>query len=160
MRIAYHNSWLYSEQRRAIEDSFRKRILKVICCTPTLAMGVSLPAKTVIIRNYKFFTSGRGIEPMPVFWVKQVFGRAERPEHDDYGTGIIVVAVVVVVVAAQSSITDHQSPRCKMGWMGWMRYWSTLQKKILSCWTEIRIQYRQQHSERLRPGYIYLRTRH
>ena len=88
--VAYHNSWLHPEQRRAIEDSFRNRILKVICCTPTLAMGVSLPAKVVLIRNYKFFTFGRGIEPMPLFWVKQVFGRAGRPEHDDYGTGIIV----------------------------------------------------------------------
>jgi helicase len=88
--VAYHNSWLHPEQRRAIEDSFRNRILKVICCTPTLAMGVSLPAKVVLIRNYKFFTFGRGIEPMPLFWIKQVFGRAGRPEHDDYGTGIIV----------------------------------------------------------------------
>jgi len=88
--VAYHNSWLHPEQRRAIEDSFRNRILKVICCTPTLAMGVSLPAKVVLIRNYKFFTFGRGIVPMPAFWVKQVFGRAGRPEHDAYGTGIIV----------------------------------------------------------------------
>jgi helicase len=88
--VAYHNSWLHPEQRRAIEDSFRNRMLKVICCTPTLAMGVSLPAKTVLIRNYKFFSLGRGIAPMPVFWVKQVFGRAGRPEYDAYGTGVIV----------------------------------------------------------------------
>ncbi len=88
--VAYHNSWLHPEQRRAIEDSFRDRILKVICCTPTLAMGVSLPAKMVLIRNYRFFTLGRGNEPMPVFWVKQVFGRAGRPEYDAYGTGILV----------------------------------------------------------------------
>jgi helicase len=88
--VAYHNSWLHPEQRRAIEDSFRARDLKVICCTPTLAMGVSLPAKLVLIRNYKFYTLGRGLEPMPVFWVKQVFGRAGRPEHDAYGTGVIV----------------------------------------------------------------------
>lgn len=92
--VAYHNSWLHPEQRRAIEDSFRNRILKVICCTPTLAMGVSLPAKTVVIRNYKFFSLGRGLEPMPVFWVKQVFGRAGRPEYDTYGTGIIVAKSV------------------------------------------------------------------
>ncbi|MBC8521924.1 MAG: DEAD/DEAH box helicase [Methanomicrobia archaeon] len=88
--VAYHNSWLHPEQRRAMEESFRARVLKVICCTPTLAMGVSLPAKMVLIRNYKFFTLGRGIEPMPVCWVKQVFGRAGRPEHDEYGIGLIV----------------------------------------------------------------------
>ena len=88
--VAYHNSWLHPEQRRAIEESFRARTLKVICCTPTLAMGVSLPAKMVLIRNYKFFTVGKGNEPMPVCWVKQVFGRAGRPEHDKYGIGLIV----------------------------------------------------------------------
>lgn len=88
--VAYHNSWLHPEQRRAMEESFRERVLKVICCTPTLAMGVSLPAKMVLIRNYKFFTIGRGNEPMPVCWVKQVFGRAGRPEHDEYGIGLIV----------------------------------------------------------------------
>jgi len=87
--VAYHNSWLHPEQRRAIEDAFRSRKLKVICCTPTLAMGVSLPAKVVIIRNYRFF-SGFSAEKMPVFWVKQVFGRAGRPEHDDFGIGLIV----------------------------------------------------------------------
>ncbi len=88
--VAYHNSWLHPEQRRAIEESFRERTLKVICCTPTLAMGISLPAKMVLIRNYKFFTVGKGNEPMPVCWVKQVFGRAGRPEHDEYGIGLIV----------------------------------------------------------------------
>jgi len=90
--VAYHNSWLHPAQRKAIEESFRSKGagLKVICCTPTLAMGVSLPAKTVLIRNYRFFTLGRGNEPMPVCWVKQVFGRAGRPEHDKYGIGLIV----------------------------------------------------------------------
>ena len=88
--VAYHNSWLHPEQRHALEEAFLAHRLKVICCTPTLAMGVSLPAKMVLIRNYKFFTPGRGTEPMPVCWVKQVFGRAGRPEHDDYGLGLIV----------------------------------------------------------------------
>ncbi len=88
--VAYHNSWLHPEQRHALEEAFLAHRLKVICCTPTLAMGVSLPAKVVLIRNYKFFTPGRGTEPMPVCWVKQVFGRAGRPEHDDYGLGLIV----------------------------------------------------------------------
>ncbi len=88
--VAYHNSWLHPEQRRLLEESFLAHRLKVICCTPTLAMGVSLPARMVLIRNYRFFTPGRGIEPMPVSWVKQVFGRAGRPEYDDYGLGVIV----------------------------------------------------------------------
>ncbi|MHC1567822.1 MAG: DEAD/DEAH box helicase [Candidatus Syntropharchaeia archaeon] len=88
--VAYHNSWLHPEQRRLIEESFRDRLLKVICCTPTLSMGVSTPARVALIRNYRFYFPGEGNIPMPVFWVKQVFGRAGRPEYDDHGIGVIV----------------------------------------------------------------------
>ncbi len=87
--VAYHNSWLHPEQRNVIEEGFRRRLIRVICCTPTLSLGVSLPTKVAIVRNYKFF-HGYGSVPMPVFWVKQVFGRAGRPEHDDIGIGMIV----------------------------------------------------------------------
>jgi helicase len=52
-------------------------------------MGVSFPARVAIIRNYKFF-DGFSSREMPVFWVKQVFGRAGRPEYDEYGIGLLL----------------------------------------------------------------------
>ncbi len=89
--VAYHNTWLHPAQRALLEEAFVERRLKIICCTPTLAMGVSFPARAAIVRDYMFFDATDGVRhPMPVNWVKQVFGRAGRPEHDAHGLGILV----------------------------------------------------------------------
>jgi len=47
--IAFHNADMSLEERRAVERHFRSGSIRVICATPTLALGVNLPAKNVFL---------------------------------------------------------------------------------------------------------------
>ncbi len=87
---AFHHAGLHHDQRSAVEEAFRKDLVKVICATPTLAAGVSLPSQRSIIRDYKRYSPPEGMKPIPVLEYKQMAGRAGRPEYDDYGEAIMV----------------------------------------------------------------------
>jgi len=89
--IAFHHSGLVSSQRKIIEDNFRKGNIKIICCTPTLAAGVDLPAYRTIIRDLKRYSKG-SMNWIYVLEYLQMAGRAGRPSFDKEGQSIIVSA--------------------------------------------------------------------
>lgn len=82
--VAFHHAGLVMKQRTLIEDSFKKGIIKSICATPTLAMGVNLPAFRVIIKDLKRYSSF-GLDWIPVLEYHQIAGRAGRPSYDSEG---------------------------------------------------------------------------
>ncbi|HEY3421701.1 MAG TPA: ATP-dependent DNA helicase [Methanocellaceae archaeon] len=88
--VAFHHAGLKGEHRHIIEEAFRKNIIKVIACTPTLAAGLNLPARRVIIRDYKRFDVNYGSVPIPVLEYKQMAGRAGRPGMDPYGEAVLI----------------------------------------------------------------------
>lgn len=88
--IAFHHAGLVSKQRAIIEENFRNGIIKIICATPTLAMGVSLPAFRVVVRDIKRYYPGVGSVYIPVLEYKQLVGRAGRPEYHEHGEGVII----------------------------------------------------------------------
>jgi helicase len=88
--VAYHHAGLSGAQRKIIEDAFKERKIKVLTATPTLAWGVNLPARTVIIQDYRRFEAGYGNYPIPVLDYKQMAGRAGRPKYDKFGESVII----------------------------------------------------------------------
>lgn len=81
---AFHHAGLSNEQRQTVEELFRAGKLKVICATPTLAAGVNLPARGVILRDLTRFTDGMS-QFISIMEAKQMMGRAGRPDYDSRG---------------------------------------------------------------------------
>lgn len=75
-----------------MERLFRSGELLVVVCTATLAWGVNLPSQTVIIRGTDVFTD-TGRQDLDILDVKQIFGRAGRPQFTasgEVGRGVIL----------------------------------------------------------------------
>ena len=87
---AYHHAGLSGAHRKIIEDAFKQRKIKVLTATPTLAWGVNLPARTVIIQDYRRFEAGYGNYPISVLDYKQMAGRAGRPKYDKFGESVLI----------------------------------------------------------------------
>jgi helicase len=87
--VAFHHAGLRSDQRRLVETAFRDRTLSALAATPTLAAGVNVPARRVVVRDQQRYT-GSGMEWLPVLEVHQMCGRAGRPHLDPYGEAVLV----------------------------------------------------------------------
>ena len=87
--VAFHHAGLRPEHRSLVEGAFRSREVDVICATPTLAAGVNVPARRVVVRDHWRYTDD-GRQPLPVLEVHQMFGRAGRPGLDPYGEAVVV----------------------------------------------------------------------
>ncbi|MFA5266902.1 MAG: ATP-dependent DNA helicase [Methanoregula sp.] len=87
---AFHHAGLSRDERKIVEDGFRKGFIKCISSTPTLAAGLNLPARRVIIRDYLRFAAGEGMQPIPASEYHQMAGRAGRPRLDPYGEAVLI----------------------------------------------------------------------
>jgi helicase len=88
--VAFHHAGLGGGHRKLIEDSFREGKIKVLTATPTLAFGVNLPARTVVIQDYRRYEPGYGYYPISVLEYKQMAGRAGRPKYDKVGEAVLI----------------------------------------------------------------------
>jgi replicative superfamily II helicase len=83
--IMFHHGGLTLEERSVIESAFRSKTIVFLFCTTTLAAGVNLPARRVIIYEPK-----SGKELIPVSRYHQMSGRAGRFGLDNFGDSILM----------------------------------------------------------------------
>lgn len=87
--IGVHHAGLNPSERSCVEELFRQKYLRVLISTATLAWGVNLPARCVIIKGTQVYKDGNWAD-LDSLDVTQMLGRAGRPGYDKEGEGIII----------------------------------------------------------------------
>jgi superfamily II DNA/RNA helicase len=82
--VGVHHAGLLPKYRRVVEEMFEKKLLSVATCTETLAAGINLPARSVVLTSLVKGPWGKEtlIDPSTAH---QIFGRAGRPQFDTEG---------------------------------------------------------------------------
>lgn len=82
--IGIHHAGLLPRYRRAIEGLFQKKLLSICVCTETLAAGINLPARSVVMTSL-LKGPPRALKLIDPSSAQQMFGRAGRPQFDNHG---------------------------------------------------------------------------
>jgi superfamily II DNA/RNA helicase len=82
--VGIHHAGILPKYRRLVEELFQRKLLSVCVCTETLAAGINLPARSVVLTTLVKGPPGKKdvIDPSSAH---QMFGRAGRPQFDSQG---------------------------------------------------------------------------
>src|SRR5262245_4246632 len=82
--VGVHHAGLLPKYRRVVEELFNRKLLAVVVCTETLASGINLPARSVVLSSLVKGPPGKQklVDPSTA---QQIFGRAGRPQFDTRG---------------------------------------------------------------------------
>ena len=86
--VAAHHAGVVPPMKEAVEEAFAAGLVKVVFATETLALGINMPARSVVIEKLTKFTGERHEFLTPGEYT-QVTGRAGRRGIDEVGYAIV-----------------------------------------------------------------------
>jgi superfamily II RNA helicase len=87
--IAPHHAGLVPAFRQAVEQCFSEGLLKVVFATETLALGINMPARTVVVERFAKFR-GSDTSALTSGEYQQLTGRAGRRGIDTVGHAFVL----------------------------------------------------------------------
>ncbi len=87
--IAPHHAGMVPPLREAVEECFQQALVKVVFATETLALGINMPARSVVIEQLSKF-SGAGHADLTPGEYTQLTGRAGRRGIDESGWAAVL----------------------------------------------------------------------
>lgn len=113
--VAAHHAGLLPVFKEVVEELFRARLLKVVFATETLALGINMPARTVVLEQLEKFNGEARVRITPGEYT-QLTGRAGRRGIDTEGHALVVwngrlQPVEVASLASRRTYPLHSSFR-------------------------------------------------
>ncbi|WP_448255481.1 DEAD/DEAH box helicase [Microbacterium aurum] len=87
--IGVHHAGMLPRYRRLVETLAQRGLLKVICGTDTLGVGINVPIRTVMITALSKY-DGTRMRQLSAREFHQVAGRAGRAGYDTYGNVVVM----------------------------------------------------------------------
>ena len=82
--VGVHHAGILPKYKRVVEELFQKKLLTICVCTETLAAGINLPARSVVLPSLLKGKPGEQ-KIIDASSAHQIFGRAGRPQFDKEG---------------------------------------------------------------------------
>ncbi|PXF48111.1 ATP-dependent DNA helicase MER3-like [Gracilariopsis chorda] len=110
--IAVHNADMSQSNRRIVEELFRESLILCLFSTSTLAQGVNLPARLVVIAGTTVYHEGR-LQEYSRTKILQMCGRAGRNGLDTHGVAVVMTArsnlrLYANISAGEAEIVESQ----------------------------------------------------
>jgi ATP-dependent RNA helicase HelY len=86
--VAAHHAGMLPAFKEVVEELFQRKLVKVVFATETLALGINMPARTVVLEKLEKF-NGEARVPITPGEYTQLTGRAGRRGIDTQGHSVI-----------------------------------------------------------------------
>lgn len=107
--IAAHHAGMVPAFREAVEECFTEGLVKVVFATETLALGINMPARSVVIERLTKF-NGESHEFLSPAQFTQLTGRAGRRGIDELGSAVVLWSPFVTFAQVATLAASREFP--------------------------------------------------